>query len=71
MVFKSSSPYCENIDFQKYYYCLCIFFLFVERGCGVLVKVFRSLLYDLVEYVLWEFGDVMDNPEHGFWIGFF
>jgi hypothetical protein len=34
----------------------------VEMGCGVFVKVFGSLdldlLYDLVDYVLWEFGDV-------------
>lgn len=47
----------------------------METGCGVLIKVFGSLdldlLYDLVDYVLWEFGDVMDNPEHGFWIFFF
>jgi hypothetical protein len=38
----------------------------VDAGCGVLVMEFKSLdlalLYDLVQYVLWEFGDFMDNP---------
>ena len=41
MVFKSSGHCCENIDFQ-YIYIYCIFFLYVETGCGVLVKVFGS-----------------------------
>lgn len=50
--------------FKKYFFCFLIvnFFLYVEMGRGVLVKVFGSLdldlLYDLVDYVLWEFGEV-------------
>jgi hypothetical protein len=72
MVFKSSGPRDENMKtkvifkdnfFFFFVFCfLIVYFFFVEMGCGVFVKVFGSLdldlLYDLVDYVLWEFGDV-------------